>query len=121
MGKREGLASKPIRPTRSAYMVKASITGYLSECAGVYHLAYSGSPSRLEWAKCIIKFDSNKEEQRVQHILPASSNDFSTPALHLANSSLESKHFSQTVSIRIPDWQGVFKLALGSVLSPIGP
>lgn len=92
---------------------KENISKYLGERRGIYHLACTGSPSRLEWARLIMEFDPHKKEQRVQQVLPANSSDFPTSALRPANSSLDSSHFSQTFGIHIPDWQSVLKLALG--------
>ena len=91
---------------------KEDIREYFNEYYGIYHLACKGSPSRLEWAKCIIEFDPHKEAQRVQQILPANSNDFPTPALRPANSSLESGYFSQTFGIHFSDWKLALRLAL---------
>ena len=98
---------------------KENITGYLSERAGVYHLACSGSPSRLEWAKCIIEFDPLKKEQRVQQILPAKSSDFPSPALRPVNSSLESRYFSQKFGVCVPYWQRALRLVLDENLNTL--
>jgi dTDP-4-dehydrorhamnose reductase len=84
---------------------RKDIPRYFNEHAGIYHLAGSGSPSRLEWAQRILEFDPHKEEQCIQYLLPAKSKDFPTPAIRPKNSSLDSNKIIQTFGIHIPDWE----------------
>lgn len=85
---------------------------WLAERRGVYHLAGSGTASRLEWAQAVIKYDPRREEQIVQAVLPAATADFPTPARRPPFSALACDKFYETFGLRLPDWEEALKLAL---------
>ncbi len=85
---------------------------YISERAGIYHLAGGGACSRYEWAKAILKYDPNPQEQIVQQVLPARTKDFPAPAKRPLYSALDCEKFEKTFPIKIPAWEETLTLAL---------
>ena len=86
--------------------------GWLRERTGLYHLAGSGYCSRLEWGQAILRLDPHPAEQITQAILPALTAEFPTPAQRPLFSALDCSRFSQTFSLRLPDWQTALRLAM---------
>jgi dTDP-4-dehydrorhamnose reductase len=91
---------------------RADIIGYLFEKKGVYHLAGSGSVSRFDWAKAILRCDPHRTEQVVKEILPAISADFPTPARRPPRSGLNCDRFYDTFNLRLPDWEETLLLGM---------
>ena len=85
---------------------------WLSENGGLYHLACRGSATRLEWAKAILEMDPDKAGQTVDRILPARSDEFSTPAMRPLLSALDCGKFEKAFSLRMPDWKSTLRLAM---------
>ena len=79
---------------------------------GVYHLAGSGTASRYDWAREILKHDPLKNEQVVEELLPAKTTDFPSPAKRPLNSSLNCEHFINTFGLKLPSWQDCLHLAM---------
>jgi dTDP-4-dehydrorhamnose reductase len=88
--------------------------GWLNERRGLYHLAGDGYTSRLEWARMILKFDPHPNQQVVVDLLPAKTSDYPTPAQRPLFSALNCDKFSDTFSLRLPDWQEALELAMAS-------
>lgn len=78
--------------------------GWISERKGLYHLGGRGKISRLEWARKILEFDQNPEEQIVQEIQEALTKDFPTPATRPLYSPVDCTLFANTFGICLPDW-----------------
>ncbi len=87
-------------------------TGWVKERHGLYHLAGSGFTSRLDWAKKILEFDPYPDEQVVQDLQPALTSDFPTPAQRPLYSALNCDRFTDTFSLRLPDWEEALRLAM---------
>ena len=85
---------------------------WLSEHRGLYHLAGAGVTSRLEWARAIVRNDTNAARQLVKTILPARSVEFPTPATRPHFSALECSLFEQTFALRLPEWDLALRLAM---------
>ncbi len=79
---------------------------------GLYHLAGAGFVSRFEWARTILELDSNRHEQIVTEILPASSADFPTPAQRPLFSALNCEKFGNTFKSALPEWQAALRSAM---------
>ena len=92
------------------------IGGFLTDRAGIYHLAGAGSASRYEWARAILELDPRPEEQVVNEILPAESTEFSTPALRPRDSTLDCTRFESHFGVRLPSWAKSLELALSDQL-----
>ncbi len=86
---------------------------YVGSRRGIYHAAGSGGVSRLEWARVILRYDSNPEQQRVKKLEPASSSEFPTPAARPPYSVLNCERFERTFDLRIPGWEESLQLAMG--------
>ena len=87
-------------------------TGWMKERHGLYHLAGSGFTSRLDWAKKILEFDPYPDEQVVQDLQPALTSDFPAPAQRPLYSALNCDRFTDTFSLRLPDWEEALRLAM---------
>lgn len=87
------------------------VPGFLSEAKGVYHLAGSGSASRYAWAQAILEMDPLQDEQVVQDLLPARSDEFQTRARRPSCTSLDSSRFSTRFCICMPSWRESLAMA----------
>jgi dTDP-4-dehydrorhamnose reductase len=87
---------------------------WINERRGLYHLAGDGYASRLEWAKLILDFDPQHDQQVLSNIEPAKTSDYPTPAERPLYSALNCDKFTQTFSIRLPKWQVALELAMGT-------
>lgn len=88
--------------------------GWVNERRGVYHLAGDGYTSRYEWARKILEFDPDREQQAVKDLLPAKTIDYPTPARRPLFSALNCDKFSDTFSLRLPSWQEALMLAFNA-------
>jgi dTDP-4-dehydrorhamnose reductase len=88
---------------------------FVVEQRGLYHLAGRGITSRFEWARQILAADPNHTEQLVKTILPARSEEFSTPARRPLFSALDCTLFETTFGLRLPDWKQSLVLALKEI------
>jgi dTDP-4-dehydrorhamnose reductase len=91
---------------------RGDLMKYIGENSGLYHLAGEGSVSRYEWAKTILDFDPNKEEQMMKEIVPAKSSDFRTPAIRPANTGLDTAQFTAMFGLTLKPWKFVLKMAM---------
>jgi dTDP-4-dehydrorhamnose reductase len=85
---------------------------FLRERRGLYHMAGNGYASRLDWARKILELDPNKNEQKLQEILPARTSDFPTPAQRPLFSALDCSLFLSTFGIPLPRWEDDLHLAM---------
>lgn len=90
-----------------------SILDYLCQHRGLYHLAGAGAATRYEWARAVVEFDPNKEEQVVKQILTAKSADFPAIARRPVCSALNCDRFEETFNIHLPDWKSSIRLLMG--------
>ena len=88
------------------------IVSWLNERRGIYHLAGDGYTSKYEWALEILKNDPRRDEQIVEHVRPALTTDFPSPAERPLFSALNCDHFADTFNIRLPDWKHALILAM---------
>ncbi len=85
---------------------------WLLDRSGIYHLAGSGSASRLEWAQAILHNDPDPQQQIVQKIEPALTADFPTPAQRPLYSALNCDHFQETFGLSMPEWRLALQLSM---------
>ena len=88
------------------------IVSWMDEHNGIYHLAGEGFASRYELALEILKNDPRREEQVVEHVQPALTTDFPTPAERPLFSALNCGLFYETFGIRLPDWKQALHAAM---------
>lgn len=86
--------------------------GWMLERKGIYHCACNGYCSRYEWAKEVLRLNSNTQTRPDQKLLPALTSDFSTPAERPLRSRLDSSKFEATFSMKIPHWLDALKLVM---------
>ena len=90
----------------------STVDDWLTEKKGLYHLAGSGSASRIEWCRAILENDHHKEEHVTTQVLPALSSDFQTLAKRPSVSALNCDHFTETFGLNLPDWATTLALAM---------
>lgn len=83
---------------------------WIGERSGVYHLAGSGSASRLDWAREIL--ENRPGSPPPVELVPALTSDFPTPAERPLYSALDCTRFEQTFGLRLPPWQDALRLAM---------
>lgn len=86
--------------------------GWMLERKGIYHCACNGYCSRYEWAKEVLRLNSNPQARPDQKLLPALTMDFSTPAERPLRSRLDSSKFEATFGMKIPHWLDALKLVM---------
>ncbi len=86
---------------------------WIEERRGLYHLGGAGAVSRLDWAKAILEYDPNPNEQVVREVLPAQTREFPTPAQRPLYSPVKCDLFENTFGIGLPDWEVALRLAMG--------
>lgn len=87
---------------------------WIGDRRGLYNLAGDGYASRLEWAKSILEFDPNPDQQVIQHLKPAKTSDYPSPAVRPMFSALSCDKFTNTFDFRLPDWREALKLAMAN-------
>lgn len=85
---------------------------FISQHAGLYHLAGDGYTSRLEWGRFALSLDPRREDQIVEEIQPVRSDVFPSPARRPLFSALDSQRFYKTFGLRLPPWQEALRLAM---------
>jgi dTDP-4-dehydrorhamnose reductase len=85
---------------------------YIKEKAGLYHLAGAGSCSRYEWAKEIIKYGLDHEEQTCISLEAAKSFEFPSPVARPAYSALNNDSFLGIFGVRLPLWDVILQFVL---------
>lgn len=88
------------------------VYGYLGERGGLYHCAGGGSCSRYEWAKAILEFDQNKNEQVVNQLGRAKSSEFPVPADRPIISVLVSSMLLRELCLNMPFWQDDLRMVM---------
>ena len=86
---------------------------YFMERSGVYHLGGSGSVSRFDFARAILQWDQQLQEQITDRIEPALTSDFPTPAKRPLETPLDCSLFERVFGLQLPGWEESLRLALG--------
>lgn len=87
-------------PTSTADVVDASLAALGRGLSGRWHLTNTGSCSRLEWAKFILKESGADKE-----IVPAKMADFNLPARRPACSAMSNRALCGELELALPTWQ----------------
>jgi len=85
---------------------------WLTKHTGVYHAAGKGQCSRYELAQELVNSDPRREEQCLEEILPAKSEQFPSLAKRPPYTPLNCDHFESTFEVSIPDWKVALRLAV---------
>jgi dTDP-4-dehydrorhamnose reductase len=91
-------------------------SGWFSERKGLYHLGGRGAVSRYDWARKILEFDPNSEEQVFREIKPALTVEFPTPAKRPLYSPIDCTLFADTFGICLPDWADSLHQAMENII-----
>lgn len=86
---------------------------YFSERGGVYHVGGSGSVSRFDFTREVLRLDPHPEEQVVKQVLPARTDEFSAPARRPLVTPLDCARFERVFGVRLPMWDQSLQLAMG--------
>lgn len=85
---------------------------WLGERTGLYHLAGWGFASRFEWAQAVLSHAFAGQELNPVALLPASTDQFPTPARRPLFTALDCRKFESTFNLRLPDWELALQLAM---------
>jgi dTDP-4-dehydrorhamnose reductase len=81
---------------------------------GIYHLACSGSPSRLDWARAILANDPHPEDHVVKDVIGVPSSMFHAPAERPRFTALDCTRFESAFGIELPFWESALAEAIVS-------
>ena len=82
---------------------------------GVYHLTCSGSTSWYGFAERILALDPRREEQRLQRLVPITSNEFAAAAPRPLNGLLDCGRAARELGISLPDWESELERVMASL------
>lgn len=91
----------------------SELSEWVYERRGIYHLAGSGSASRMAWAQAILA-NRTADEPPVE-VLPALTSEFPSPAERPLFSVLDCSCFAATFGLQLPPWEKALKLAMESI------
>jgi dTDP-4-dehydrorhamnose reductase len=94
---------------------------YFFTRSGIYHLGGSGSASRLDFARAILRLDPHADEQIVHTLEAASTADFPTPARRPLRTALDCSRFESSFGLRLPNWEESLRLAMSEQPTNPGP
>jgi dTDP-4-dehydrorhamnose reductase len=86
--------------------------GWLAKNCGIYHLGGDGYTSRFEWARSILRGDSNSDKQQPVELLPAITADFPAPAERPLFTAMDCSLFTRSFGLRLPPWELALTLEL---------
>ena len=84
---------------------RGDMLGYLAEKAGLYHLAGSGSCSRYDWAREIVKLAGLDVT-----VEPAKTVDFPSPAIRPLHPIVDCAKFTTAFNLALPGWRDALAL-----------
>ena len=87
---------------------------FFASKGGLYHLTSHGKTSWYGFAKEIFTYNLQQNEQKLQRLIPITSQEYPTAATRPAYSLLDNSKLSDTFKIFIPEWQKILDLVLGS-------
>ena len=96
-------------------MGRSDLLGWVQEVSGVYHLAGQGQASRFEFATRILQQRYEETGQHMPSVLPASSDDFPTPAHRPTYSALDCVFFGKRFGFQLPAWELALELAMAPI------
>jgi dTDP-4-dehydrorhamnose reductase len=107
-------------PTPARLLAQITTLAIHSQLArGLYHLAPRGKTSWHGFAQEIFRLAQENGEQLAmgpENAYPIPTSDYPTPATRPLNSRMDVSKLEQTLSIRLPDWQGQLAVTLDEYL-----
>ncbi len=95
------------------------IHSWFLEHQGLYHLAGSGSASRLDLARAVLQFAPQKNYYLCKEIQPALTTEFPSPARRPVNSTLNCDRFQSIFGFGLPNWRNSLRLAMDEMRSDV--
>jgi dTDP-4-dehydrorhamnose reductase len=86
------------------------LLAWANQRRGIYHLAGSGSTSRMTWAQAIL--GNRPAGEPPVEVIPALSSEFPSPAERPLYSVLDCRCFSATFDLQLPPWEQALALAM---------
>jgi dTDP-4-dehydrorhamnose reductase len=86
--------------------------GYFQQYQGLYHLAGTGSVSRLRWAQEILDLERGKDNQETRALIPVSSVEFPDSARRPPFSALDCERIQAVFDFHLHHWEYYLSLAL---------
>jgi dTDP-4-dehydrorhamnose reductase len=83
---------------------------YFSNKSGVYHLGGLGSVSRFDFAREILRLNTERELV-TKNLIPSLTSNFPTPARRPLFTALDCSHFENVFGIQLAHWQEALQLA----------
>jgi dTDP-4-dehydrorhamnose reductase len=108
-----------VAPTPASAVAEATVgiiggvlDGTRGFSSGVYHLTCAGSTSWCGFAERILALDPGRDEQRVQRVVPVSSDDFVNAARRPQNGLLDCHRAARVLGVTLPDWESELERVL---------
>jgi dTDP-4-dehydrorhamnose reductase len=96
----------------TAGIIERMLDGTLGLRSGVYHLTCAGSTSWYRFAERILALDPHRGEQRVQRLVPVTSEAFDAAAPRPLNGLLDCGRCAREFGVSLPDWESELERAL---------
>jgi len=100
-----------------------SITDWIAERSGTYHLAGDGCASRFEWAEEILLLEEGTGTREALRLLRAKTADFPAPAARPLRSALDCSKFLRAFGFKLCPWREALARAFreAEIFCPDGP
>lgn len=93
-------------------IIGISSKDWMRELSGIYHCACRDCCSRYEWAREILRIDTDSTKLAGQKLIPATSDEFATAARRPLKSCLDISKFEATFGMKILHWLTALELAM---------
>jgi dTDP-4-dehydrorhamnose reductase len=96
------------------FLGKSNFRDFLHHHSGIYHLTSTGQTSWYDFAKAIFEMTPNRNQYKLQNLIPIPTVEYPTPAERPAFSILDTQKIYQTFGLILPDWKDNLKLVKSS-------
>ncbi len=100
------LSRSPVRNGRP------DVAGFLTEYAGIYNVASSGTTSWHGFAQAILEMTADDADRQLQQLLPIPTTEYPVPAPRPPYSVLSGDKLRQTFGLRMPEWRQALELCV---------
>ena len=91
---------------------KQSLSDFLANKSGIYHLSATGQASWYSFAKAILEQERKFNPLKLQRLIAIASEQYPTPAKRPAYSVLNNQKLFNTFGVTLPNWQRTLQLLL---------
>jgi dTDP-4-dehydrorhamnose reductase len=96
------------------FLGKSNFRDFLHHHSGIYHLTSTGQTSWYDFAKAIFEMTPNRNQYKLQNLIPIPTVEYPTPAERPAFSILDTQKIYHTFGLILPDWKDNLKLVKSS-------